>query len=169
MGEVEQFGRNERALNEDYRHDSGRNGMSRSDVSPFEPAPLEPAHEVSQRAVGSPLPIGSTGKSPVPISQGESPARIAAPPLGRALSGPQRTESEQSSGMQWALGALKQAVPFMQRLLPLIDGNIATAVANLLTSHPHPAPPPQRVDLQPLEKGLSELEVQHRDLRTQIV
>jgi hypothetical protein len=166
MGEVEQFGRNERGLNEDYRHESGRNGTSRNDIGPFDPVPLQPAHEVAQRAVGSPLPAG---KSPVPISQGESPARIAAPPLGRALSGPQRTEGEPSSGVQWALGALKQAVPFMQRLLPLIDGNIATAVANLLTSHPHPAPPPPRVDLQPLENSLSELQVQHRDLRTQIV
>ncbi|HEY1984364.1 MAG TPA: hypothetical protein VGG85_03090 [Terracidiphilus sp.] len=169
MGEVEQFGRNDRALTEDYRHDSGRNGLSRNDPNPFDTALPPTSRDIAQRAVGSPLPVGSTGKTPVPISQVENHARIAAPPPGRALSGPQRTDGEQSSGMQWAMSALKQAVPFMQRLLPLIDGNIATAVSNLLTSHPHPPPPPPRVDLQPLESGLTELQIQHRDLRAQIV
>jgi hypothetical protein len=71
--------------------------------------------------------------------------------------------------MQWAVGAIKQAMPFMQRLLPLIDGNIATAVANLLTPHPHNLPPAPKVDLTPIENGLSELQHQQTDLRNHVM
>ena len=72
--------------------------------------------------------------------------------------------------MQRAMGVLKQAMPFVQKLLPLLDGNIATAVANLFASRTHnitPAAPP--VDLTPLENRLTEIHEQHQDLRTQII
>ena len=44
---------------------------------------------------------------------------------------------------------LRVALPFVQKILPLLDGNIGTAVSNILT--PHPPPPPQHppVDLAP--------------------
>jgi t-SNARE complex subunit (syntaxin) len=54
-------------------------------------------------------------------------------------------------------------------LLPLLDGNVGTAVANLMTPHQPPPPPPPPVNLEPLEDGLAELQTQHRDLRNQIV
>jgi uncharacterized protein YPO0396 len=94
--------------------------------------------------------------------------RTGPPPVGRALSnaGSPRGDADPASGMQW-MGALKQAMPFMQRLLPLIDGNIATALSNLLSTRP--AQPAPRVDLQPIETGLAGLQEQHRDLRTQIL
>src|SRR5579875_3266653 len=63
---------------------------------------------------GSPLPMGSGGR----------PKDV--PPPGRSLtepSEPERTESESDpSGGQRALNVLKQALPLMQKLLPLIDG-----------------------------------------------
>jgi hypothetical protein len=62
---------------------------------------------------------------------------------------------------------MKQAVPFVQRLLPLLDGQIGTAVANLLSSRPHPPAP--RVDLAPIEHSLSELQLQQHDLKDQLV
>ena len=62
---------------------------------------------------------------------------------------------------------MKQAVPFVQKLLPLLDGQIAAAAANLLTVRPH-VPPPQRVDLQPIEHGLADLQVQQAGLKDQI-
>jgi hypothetical protein len=168
MGEVEQFGRNDRAAVEEYQHEGGRNGAARNDLNRFDPVPAQSVRETSQRAVGSPLPVGGAGRSPVSISNGETSARPSAPPPGRALSAPQQhTDGEISSGMQWAMGALKQAVPFIQRLL--VDTNITSAFSNLLAPHPHTPPPPPRVDLQPLESGLSELQIQHRDLRNQIV
>jgi len=69
--------------------------------------------------------------------------------------------------MQWILGAIKQAVPFVQRLLPLLDGQIATAVTNLAAARPHTSPPAPKVDLQPLEHGLAELHLQQRELKDQ--
>ncbi len=55
----------------------------------------------------------------------------------------------------------------------MLDGNIGTAVSNLMAppaapAH-RPAPPPPPVDLAPLEEGISSLQAQQRELRTQIV
>jgi len=58
----------------------------------------------------------------------------------------------------------------VQRILPLLDGNIGTAVSNILSPRPSPAPPPPPpVNLAPLQKGLTELQTQQRELRDQIV
>jgi hypothetical protein len=87
------------------------------------------------------------------------------PPQGRALSG----GSPDDTGMQRAMGVLKQAMPFVQKLLPLIDGNFATAVANLFAPRPHATPPSPPVDLAPVHTQLTELQTQHQDLRTQML
>jgi hypothetical protein len=58
----------------------------------------------------------------------------------------------------------------VQRILPLIDGNIATTVSNILSPPPpRPAPAPAKVDLTPIQEGLSQLQTQHRELRDQFV
>ena len=111
------------------------------------------------RTAGSPLPAGNSRSAPDPVFR-------AAPPQGRALS----TTSNEDHGMQRAMGVLKQAMPFVQKLLPLLDGNIATVVANLFANRTHnitPAAPP--VDLTPLQNQLTQLHEQHQDLRTQII
>jgi t-SNARE complex subunit (syntaxin) len=60
-------------------------------------------------------------------------------------------------------------MPFVQRLLPLLDGNIATAIANLAAPR-HQAPPPApKVDLAPLQDSLAEIQSQHRNLREQVI
>jgi t-SNARE complex subunit (syntaxin) len=60
-------------------------------------------------------------------------------------------------------------MPFVQRLLPLIDGNIGTAISNL--SAPRPQAPQQapKVDLAPLQSSLAEIQAQHRSLREQVI
>lgn len=163
MGEAEQFDGRDLGLEEDSRRGSGRNGSGHPDAKP-----AQTLREVAPRTVGSPLPMGSTGRSPLPIGLGENPvSRTSAPPPGRALSMTGQTDADHSSGMQWAMGMMKQAVPFVQRLLPLLDGQVGTAVANLLASRPHPPAP--RVDLEPIEHRLSELQVQQHDLKDQLV
>ena len=69
------------------------------------------------------------------------------------------------------MNAFRSALPFVQRLLPLLDGNFATAITNILTPNVHPqAPAPApKVDLAPLEDGLAQLQTQHRDLRDQVI
>jgi len=129
--------------------------------------------EPQQRAVGSPLPVGSPSpRSGIQGSGAQSGAQRpgAVPPLRHSLSNSPTTE-EPPSGPHWALNVLRGALPFVQRILPLLDGNIGTAVSNILAPHPHPhpQPPPPQVNLEPLEDGLAELRTQHRDLRNQIV
>jgi hypothetical protein len=70
--------------------------------------------------------------------------------------------------LQRAVSALRAALPFVQRILPLLDGNVGTAVSNILTPHPHTPPPSPPVNLEPIEDGLAELQMQHLDLRNQI-
>jgi t-SNARE complex subunit (syntaxin) len=65
---------------------------------------------------------------------------------------------------------LRNALPFVQRLLPLLDGNIATTVSSLLASRHHPqAQPSAKLDLVPIEDGLAELQTQHQNLRDQVM
>ncbi len=81
------------------------------------------------------------------------------------------------SGLQRAVDAVRSAIPLVQRLLPLLDGNFATAITALVapqTGHHHPPPPPPvpvqqvHVDLEPVERGLAEVRTSHRELRGQV-
>ncbi len=128
--------------------------------------------EAPPRAVGSPLPIGSAGPSALPAGPGEPQRMFAAPP-GRALTASAANGPlEIPSGIQRAVSALRAALPFVQRILPLLDGNIGTAVSNILTPHHHPPPPPPQqpaVNLAPIQDSLTELQTHHRELRDQVV
>jgi hypothetical protein len=141
----------------------GPNEFGRRAGVPGEPHP---------RAVGSPLPVGSGSPSPLIGVQGDSQG-MGAPPPGRALANPNPTPSaslgDLAPTLQWAVNALRSVGPFVQKILPLLDGNIATAVSNVLAQHPQPHPPSPPVNLEPLEDSLAELQTQHRDLRNQIV
>jgi hypothetical protein len=66
------------------------------------------------------------------------------------------------------MNALRLTLPLIQRVLPLLDGNVGTAVSNLLNPHLQ-TPPPPPVDLAPIEDGLAELRTLHRELRNQAV
>ena len=81
------------------------------------------------------------------------------------------------SGLQRAVDAVRSAIPLVQRLLPLLDGNFTTAISALVApqmGHHHPAPPPPvpvqqvHVDLEPVERGLAEVRTSHRELRGQV-
>jgi hypothetical protein len=79
--------------------------------------------------------------------------------------------SQQPTGFQRAAQMLRSAMPYVQKILPLLDGNFATVVSNVLVPHQHtpPPPPPPPVDLEPIEHSLAELKMQQRDLRVQIL
>lgn len=112
--------------------------------------PMPPVREAPARAVGSPLPAGTSAR----------PQENRATPPGRALAAPQEETSTQR-----AMAVLKQAMPFVQKLLPLIDGNFGAAIANVFASRPHAAPP---VDLSPVNNKLADLQVQQAELRVQV-
>ncbi len=123
------------------------------------------------RAVGSPLPMG-TGPARALQPQLESASRRPAPaPLpSRSLPNPPLSAPEQPfANIQRAVNALRLALPFVQRLLPILDGQVISAVSGILTRHSPPQPAPPSVNLAPIEDGLAELQAQHRELRDQVV
>jgi hypothetical protein len=126
----------------------------------------QPLHrEPLGRVQGSPLP-----GSPLPTGSSAPPMqdlhKTATPP-GRALStAPVPPPAEDNTAMQRAMSILKQAAPFVARLLPLIDGNVTAAVSNLLSPRPHAPSAP--VDLTPVHNQLSEMQMQQNDLRTSV-
>ncbi len=121
------------------------------------------------RAVGNPLSVGGNGH-PLPAPEQGSLNRLKPTPApGRALA--TSPSGEDSSGLQRAVNVFRAALPFVQKLLPLLYGNVGTAVANLVTHRPQPlaAPPQPKIDLAPLEGGLAELQIQQRNLHDQVI
>ena len=169
MASEDEFDRIGLRAGEDYA-ETGRNGRRKDEAAVYDAGPVHAAQPSNGRdplpRAGSPLPMGASGR---PLSsRGDTPAtRANVPPPGRALSVQAHSEPE-GSATQWLSGVFKQAVPFVQKLLPLLDGQIATAVANLLTARPHTPPPPPRVDLQPIENGLADLQIQQANLKDQV-
>jgi len=83
--------------------------------------------------------------------------RVAEREAARSAIGPlppRSGRSEASGGLQRTAAAVRTVVPLLQKLLPLLDGNVASAVANLLA--PRLMSPPA-VDLAPLESSLAKL------------
>jgi hypothetical protein len=132
-----------------------------------------PAHEEPPaRAIGSPLPIGSGGMPPGGLGDPLRP--FTPPPPGRALVNTTNSGSpapigpiDVPTGVQRALQGIRAALPWVQKILPLLDGNIGSAVSNILTPHHHPQPAPPPANLARIEEGLSEILTQHTDLVTQ--
>jgi hypothetical protein len=67
------------------------------------------------------------------------------------------------------MNAFRTVMPLVQRLLPLLEGNVLTAISNVLTPRPQAPPPPPKVDLAPFQDSLAELQTQHRGLRDQVM
>ena len=125
------------------------------------------ADQPRPRVVGSPLPMGGGGGG---ADEGDAQGFRQPPQLGRALATSSvGASAQQASSVDRAMGILQSmALPFMQRILPLLDGSINTAISNFLAPHPQ-APPQPPVNLEPFENGLNELGMQHRDLRNQVI
>jgi hypothetical protein len=136
--------------------EESRKGPTRADARP--------------RAVGSPLPTG-TGNAPMPPGASTDTQRsLGAPPPGRALANTIVNEPfEVPSGIQRTISAIRAALPWVQRILPLLDGNIGTAVSNMMGPHHRPSPPAQPVNLAPIHDSLAELQSQQLELRDQVV
>ena len=87
-------------------------------------------------------------------------------PPGRALPAP--ASEDEPSGAQRAMNLFRTVMPIVQRLLPLLEGNVLTAISNVMTPRPQAPPPAPKVDLAPLETSLAELQTEHRGLREQV-
>jgi hypothetical protein len=151
---------------------------------------------LAPRPIGSPLQKGNRNRrsqlqsqsqpqpqsDPLRLSRTPSPASSL--PLARPVSATE-PDAGPANNMQRAVSAIRLAMPFFQKLLPLLDGHVATAVSNVLTSTPPSAPttapapapaplqPPahmqhQPLDLSPVHDGIKRLQADQRELRNQI-
>jgi len=138
----------------------GLNDMGRGEHHADQPHP---------RAAVSPLPVEASDHPPPTHGPGDPQPFMPIPPRRALANSPAASGAEHPSGLQRAVNTLRLALPFVQRVLPLLDGNIATVVSNILSPHPPAPPPAPPVDLEPLEDCLAGLQTQHRDLRNRIV
>ena len=155
-------------------------------------------------AVAAPVPesvplsisIAADQAAPAPVRAPIAPAPTQAPPVSAAqLAAPEaapkaplapqerpralqtRSAEPPPSTLQRAAGIIRQAIPIVQKLLPLLDGNFGTALNSFLSPAAPVAPPaaapeapaPPKVDLTPLKENIAELQTLHKDLRVQIV
>lgn len=141
---------------------------------PPSPGPALVSHSAPTPAAAPGPVIAAEPAPPPPASPGPVLAAQSAPPApaspGPALVSQSKapTPAGPPSGFQRAVGALRVALPFVQRILPLLDGNFTTAVSNVLTPPPPPAPPAPKVNLAPIEEGLADLNTKHLELRERI-
>jgi len=72
------------------------------------------------------------------------------------------------SGLERAAGLVRNVLPHLLRLLPLLEGNIGSAISNLLVAPAPAAPPPPPVNLDAIEDGLATLHGENLALRAQL-
>jgi hypothetical protein len=128
-------------------------------ATPAAPEPYTPLDNGLNGPNGSAY--ARTGPTPAPAPQASLPAP--------------EDPNAPKSGLQRAINAVRSTLPLVQRLLPLLEGNFATAIGALMAPqighHPPPPPPVQQVhvDLEPVERGLAEVRTSHRELRGQVL
>jgi predicted XRE-type DNA-binding protein len=146
------------------------------------PPAVAPVPEAVRRSIGVESQSAAPAVAPVlaaavPAPQIPAPVVARSVPMHAPLVRPQAQKArsaESPSTLQRAAGLLRHAIPIVQKLLPLLDGNISTAVSNIMSPPAPPAPPaappiPARVDLTPLKENIAELQSLHKDLRVRIV
>jgi hypothetical protein len=79
------------------------------------------------------------------------------------------SSGKRPSNLQRTVNALRATLPIVQRLLPLLDGTLDTAVSGILGPYPQMAPPPNPSNLGSIEDDVADLRTQHRDLRNRIL
>jgi hypothetical protein len=108
----------------------------------------------------------STAAPPAPPSPLEIPRIEEVPAAARALAAqPADENAEELSGLLRAIRAVRSALPLVQRLLPLLDGNVIAAITNVLAPRPQAQ---KAVDTAPLETGLAELKTQQNELHSKV-
>jgi hypothetical protein len=133
-------------------------------AQPAPPEPFTPYAPASAAGNG----FSSTGYTPL---HGVNPApETAETPASTAAAAPALDPNAPKTGLQKALEAVRTAIPLVQRLLPLLDGNFANTINSLMApqgAH-HTPQQPVKVDLEPVERGLAEVRNSNRELRTQM-
>lgn len=143
-------------------------GESRaSEPRPAAPLPITESAE----AMSVPAPE-LMAEMPRPETQRPETQRMEpVPAAARALAAPQGVpmmpESEADlTALHRTLKAFSSALPTLQRLAPLLEGNALTALLGLLAPHPQPGHTTHSpANLGPIENSVADLKAQHKELR----
>jgi hypothetical protein len=132
--------------------------------------PQDGPDEMRPRILGSPIPLGPGTPAPAPNPPPDPGRATAAATAVKGFAGPaaSATPAAPLTGLQKAMNVLRMAVPIVQRLLPLIDGQVASTVSNMLAPHTPAHAVQQTSDSLALQDGLLELKTRQRDLRDRI-
>jgi hypothetical protein len=74
------------------------------------------------------------------------------------------TGAGKKSGLERAMGFVRTVAPVVRKVLPLLDGNVVSAVSNFLA----PRAMAPRVNLEPLEIAVTKMRKDHLDLRLNV-
>ena len=119
--------------------------------------------ELYPRSAAPPQPAGA--REPMPPQNVERTLQPAPAPTVRAPQpkpGKNVAGAPRPSGFQRAMDAARVVMPLVQKLLPLLEGNVASAVSNVLTPRPQTS---HAVNLEPIEDALVKMHVEHRAMR----
>lgn len=94
---------------------------------------------------------------------GSQPMRAKAPSRELAKKSAPIAKPE-TGAFHRTLGIVKTVLPLVQKALPLLDGNVAAVIANILA----PSIQSAHVDLQPLEDGVARLRADHVSLHSKV-
>ena len=109
------------------------------------------------------------GNPPAPAA---IPAPLPAPAPSPALAVASEPPIQLPTGIRRAVSLVSAALPLVERILPLFEGNFRDALSNLLNPPPPPAPaapPAPPVDLAPIENSLAQIKTLHSELRDQLL
>jgi len=138
--------------------------FNQNSLRPFEPAPKSPPASAWEHVSVPPQPTPADPAQTAAESQYPD-ATTDSQPSGAASATPAAPVDPPKSGFQRAFDMIRSAIPVVQKLLPLLDGNFATTMGALMAPQHHPA----QVDLEPVERGLAEVRNSNRELRTQVL
>jgi hypothetical protein len=116
---------------------------------------LDPGRESSEKL----LPKPEKGQSTA-LPTAESDTRRNPAKQGVLLP----AQSEKKSALNRAMGFVRTVAPYARKVLPLLEGNVISAVSNILA----PVPAAPRVDLEPIENAIAKMRKDHVDLRINV-
>jgi hypothetical protein len=146
----------------------GSRDLNPRDLDPRDLDPRIAGPRTSERPPLSLPHVRSAGVNPPP-EPGETRRvmPMPAPPRGSGRAAALDDPPERPTAMQRVMHGIRSALPLAQKVLPLLDGQILTAISNLLAPHvAHPAP---AADLKPLEGDLADLRTRHIELYGKVI
>ena len=127
------------------------------------PLPQSPDPPEDKTMAAEPVRSVAIGEPERRYPSGSGP-RVLKGSSGRSLARPSTpaTRRDEHSGFQRTVSAIRTVLPALQKLLPLLDGNVASAVGNLLAPRPQASP----LDTASIEYGLGRLRSEQVELHS---